>query len=100
MYDNELNRSEREVATYLDGEKTLKWCHRNVAHTQYGIQGWRKCVLSFLSGDFAWDDYTPAGVLELFVEDGQAVQVRARHDERVDDEATAVTWRRLATALG
>ncbi|MCY4645675.1 MAG: DEAD/DEAH box helicase family protein [Gammaproteobacteria bacterium] len=111
VYKSELNREEREVAVYLDGEKTLTWWHRNVARTQYGIQGWRKGkiypdfiftvgepgnrivvletkgdyldnldtdykreVLSFLSGNFAWDDYTPAGELELVVEDGQAVQ--------------------------
>ncbi len=111
VYKSELNREEREVAVYLDGEDTLTWWHRHVARTQYGIQGWRKGkiypdfiftvgepgnrivvletkgdyldnldtdynreVLSFLSGNFAWDDYTPAGELELVVEDGQSVQ--------------------------
>ena len=98
---------------YLDGEETLTWWHRNVARTQYGIQGWRKGrvypdfifavradeaagrivvletkgdhldnldtaykreVLSFLSSNFAWDDYTPAGELELVAEDGQTIQ--------------------------
>ena len=42
VYESELNREEREVAVYLDGEETLTWWHRNVARTQYGIQGWRK----------------------------------------------------------
>ncbi|GAN81511.1 hypothetical protein [Acidocella aminolytica] len=41
-YENELNGDERDVAVYLDGEKTLTWWHRNVARTQYGIQGWKK----------------------------------------------------------
>ncbi|MCY3933737.1 MAG: DEAD/DEAH box helicase family protein [Acidobacteria bacterium] len=113
VYESELNRDEREVAVYLDGEKTLTWWHRNVARSHYGIQGWRKGriypdfifavrsdgggervavletkgdhldnldtaykreVLSFLSSSFAWDDYTPAGELELVMEKGLTVQ--------------------------
>ena len=42
VYESELNRAEREVAVYLDGEETLTWWHRNVARTQYGLQGWKK----------------------------------------------------------
>ena len=42
VYENELNSSERDVAVYLDGEAALTWWHRNVARTQYGIQGWRR----------------------------------------------------------
>ena len=42
VYQSEFNRAEREVAVYLDGEETLTWWHRNVARTQYGIQGWRR----------------------------------------------------------
>ena len=42
VYSNELNRDERDVAVYLDGEETLVWWHRNVARAQYGIQGWKR----------------------------------------------------------
>jgi len=42
IYKNELNTPERDVAGYLDAEKALQWWHRNVARTQYGLQGWRK----------------------------------------------------------
>lgn len=42
VYENELNHDERDVAVYLDGEKTLSWWHRNVARKQYSIQGWKK----------------------------------------------------------
>jgi type III restriction enzyme len=45
VYENELNKDERDVAIYLDGEKALTWWHRNVARTQYGIQGWRKAKI-------------------------------------------------------
>jgi len=42
VYENELNRDERDVAVYLDGEEALAWWYRNVARRQYGIQGWKK----------------------------------------------------------
>ena len=42
VYESDFNRDESEVAVYLDGEEALTWWHRNVARTQYGIQGWRK----------------------------------------------------------
>lgn len=113
VYENELNSDERDVAVYLDGEKALAWWHRNVARTQYGIQGWKKAkiypdfifavqtrgkssritvletkgdqldnldteykrqVLDFLSGAFDWDDYTPAGELELVKNNGETVE--------------------------
>ena len=113
MYEADLNTDERDVAVYLDGEKALAWWHRNVARTQYGIQGWRKAqiypdfifavsgkgsvkritiletkgdqldnldtaykreVLTFLSDNFAWDDYAPAGELELVMNDGETVE--------------------------
>ena len=45
VYENELNSEERDVAVYLDGEKALSWWHRNVARTQYGIQGWKKAKI-------------------------------------------------------
>ena len=42
VYENDFNGDEQDVAIYLDGEKALTWWHRNVARTQYGIQGWRR----------------------------------------------------------
>ena len=42
VYESEFNSGEREVAIYLDGEEALSWWHRNVARTQYGIQGWKR----------------------------------------------------------
>ncbi|WP_417456145.1 DEAD/DEAH box helicase [Kordiimonas sp.] len=45
VYESELNNDEQDVAVYLDGEKTLAWWHRNVARTQYGIQGWKKAKI-------------------------------------------------------
>lgn len=45
VYESELNADERDVAVYLDGEKALSWWHRNVARSQYGIQGWKKAKI-------------------------------------------------------
>lgn len=38
----DLNELELQVAGYLDQEAALRWWHRNVARTQYGLQGWRR----------------------------------------------------------
>ena len=45
IYENELNKDEQDVAVYLDGEKALHWWHRNVARSQYGLQGWRRAKI-------------------------------------------------------
>ncbi len=36
------NAFEAEFACYLDEQVALSWWHRNVAKTQYGLQGWRR----------------------------------------------------------
>ncbi len=36
------NRLELDFACYLDAKAALRWWHRNVAKTQYGLQGWRR----------------------------------------------------------
>jgi type III restriction enzyme len=42
VYEADLNRDEQDVAVYLDAEQTLVWWHRNVARSQYGLQGWHR----------------------------------------------------------
>lgn len=37
-----MNAFEVAVAGYLDQKSTLRWWHRNVAKTQYGLQGWKR----------------------------------------------------------
>lgn len=39
---SELNGEEQNVAVHLDGELAVKWWHRNVAKTNYGLQGWKR----------------------------------------------------------
>lgn len=42
VYQVELNGDERDVAVYLDADEALVWWHRNVAKSQYGLQGWKR----------------------------------------------------------
>ena len=102
------------LPVYLDGKAALTWWHRNVARTQYGIQGWKrhkvypdfvfavrldedanriavietkgdfldnpgdtkykKDLLAFLSDNFAWENCTPAGEMELVQNSGDTVE--------------------------
>ena len=45
VFASELNGEEQGVAIYLDQDKALKWWHRNVARTQYGLQGWKRAKI-------------------------------------------------------
>lgn len=45
VYGEELNKDERDVAIYLDGEDALGWWHRNIAKKHYGIRGWKRGVV-------------------------------------------------------
>lgn len=36
------SQDERDVAVYLDGESALRWWHRNVAKSNFFVQGWKR----------------------------------------------------------
>ena len=36
------NPDERDIAVYLDGDAALRWWHRNVARSNYHVQGWKR----------------------------------------------------------
>ena len=38
----DMNEFEARFAGYLDAKQAVQWWHRNVARTQYGLQGWRR----------------------------------------------------------
>ncbi|HVZ45466.1 MAG TPA: DEAD/DEAH box helicase family protein [Ramlibacter sp.] len=38
----DMNNFEALFAGYLDEQAALRWWHRNVARTQYGLQGWKR----------------------------------------------------------
>jgi type III restriction enzyme len=39
---NGMNELEAGFAGYLDAKQAVHWWHRNVARTQYGLQGWKR----------------------------------------------------------
>jgi type III restriction enzyme len=42
VFESEFNGLEAEFACYLDSQAALRWWHRNVARSLYGLQGWRR----------------------------------------------------------
>ena len=42
LHTPDMNELEAAFAGYLDEQAALRWWHRNVARTQYGLQGWRR----------------------------------------------------------
>ena len=43
LYAGDFSSSdEREIAVYLDADRALTWWHRNVARSQYALQGWQR----------------------------------------------------------
>lgn len=42
LRSGDMNDFEAQFAGYIDEKAALKWWHRNVARTQYGLQGWRR----------------------------------------------------------
>lgn len=42
LFEDDFNKDESHVAVYLDSDEALICWHRNVARSQYNIQGWRR----------------------------------------------------------
>lgn len=43
IYEGDFSsQDERDIAVYLDGDEAMRWWHRNVARSQYSLQGWRR----------------------------------------------------------
>ena len=61
-----MNDFEAHFAGYLDAKQALRWWHRNVARTQYGLQGWRrhKVYPDFVFGLLQHDGLTKTVLLE------------------------------------
>ena len=61
-----MNELEAAFAGYLDERAALRWWHRNVAKTQYGLQGWRrhKVYPDFVFGRITGEGGTQVVVME------------------------------------
>ncbi len=55
---------ERDAACYLDSQAALQWWHRNVAKSQYGLQGWKR---NKVYPDFVFARLTEQGGQKLVV---------------------------------
>ena len=42
FHEADLNAEERGVAVMLDEAESIRWWHRNVAKSEYGLQGWKR----------------------------------------------------------
>lgn len=68
VYEGDFSsQDERDIAVYLDGEGALKWWHRNVARSQYSVQGWRrdKIYPDFIFAVQRGDSSSRMAVLEM-----------------------------------
>lgn len=68
LYEGDFSsQDERDIAVYLDGDQALRWWHRNVARTQYAVQGWRreKVYPDFIFAVQRDDGATRMAVLEM-----------------------------------
>lgn len=68
---------ERDVACYLDGQAALQWWHRNVAKTQYGLQGWKR---NKVYPDFVFARVGEAGAAKLVVLETKGLQLEGAND--------------------
>ena len=68
---------ERDVACYLDGQAALRWWHRNVAKSQYGLQGWKR---NKIYPDFVFARITNEGEQKLVVLETKGLHLAGNND--------------------
>ncbi|MGH8847547.1 MAG: hypothetical protein ACREXQ_09965, partial [Polaromonas sp.] len=68
---------ERDVACYLDSQAALKWWHRNVAKSQYGLQGWKR---NKVYPDFVFARLTEQGSQKLVVLETKGLHLAGSSD--------------------
>jgi len=68
---------ERDVACYLDSQAALKWWHRNVAKSQYGLQGWKR---NKVYPDFVFARLTEQGGQKLVVLETKGLHLAGSSD--------------------
>ena len=71
------NGLERDVACYLDGQAALRWWHRNVAKSQYGLQGWKR---NKVYPDFVFARVAKDGQQKLVVLETKGLHLAGNND--------------------
>jgi type III restriction enzyme len=74
---SDMNDLEAAFAGYLDQKSALQWWHRNVAKTQYGLQGWRKHKVY---PDFVFAMHTQAGQTRTVLMETKGLQLAGNAD--------------------
>jgi len=87
VYHAELNGEERDVAVHLDASATVEWWHRNVARTQYGLQGWKR---SRIYPDFIFAATKGDGKRRIVVLETKGDQLAANLDTTYKGELLAL----------
>jgi len=73
----DTNEFEAAFAGYLDGKQAIQWWHRNVAKTQYGLQGWRRHKVY---PDFVFGLVTQNGVSKTVLMETKGLQLAGSGD--------------------
>ena len=68
---------ERDVACYIDGQAAVRWWHRNVARTQYGLQGWKRHKVY---PDFVFAQVSTLGAAKLVVLETKGMHLAGSQD--------------------
>ena len=68
---------ESDVACYLDTQAALQWWHRNVAKSQYGLQGWKRHKVY---PDFVFAKLDGDGATRLVVLETKGSHLAGSHD--------------------
>ena len=74
---------ERDVACYVDGQAAVRWWHRNVARTQYGLQGWKRHKVF---PDFVFAQVTHSGVGKVVVLETKGLHLAGSADTAYKQE--------------
>ena len=78
-------------AGYLDEREALRWGHRNVAKTQYGLQGWRR---NRVYPDFVFGQVTREGSRRIVV-----IETKGLHLQGPDTDYKRALLERLSNAF-
>ncbi len=87
----DMNDLEAAFAGYLDEQAALRWWHRNVAKTQYGLQGWRRHKVY---PDFVFARVAVAGRTQIVV-----METKGLHLQGPDTAYKQALFERLGAAF-
>ena len=86
LHTPDMNDLEAAFAGYLDQKAALRWWHRNVAKTQYGLQGWKRHKVY---PDFVFGIVTQDGKTRTVVMETKGLQLEGNADTRYKEALLA-----------